>query len=212
LPIRNPVDLNRKVLRPAPTPATDGLQRVRRDRDPATVSESCEAGPVGGGEGGEECHAPKVDIMYRSVKDCPPIHFVYTGNNQGMAETWTKKDLFCQWLDEAMPILGVTSRMAVAPYIGLGPNSIKKYTAPSNTTHKPGDAACKKLGDILGRDYRVLLDDPGVAPAGVSQEVWHGADPDLRAFAVAIFNEAKNLSPQQRKAILEFVRASSNKR
>lgn len=127
-----------------------------------------------------------------------------------MVECWSlaKRAMFIDWLDEAKKVLGVTNRGDVATFIGLAANSVKKYTVMAvDNKHRPGVDKLKALGDILNRDYRVLLDEPDTAPLGVSQQVWHQADQDARSFAIAMFTEAVKLSPAQRKSALELIRS-----
>jgi hypothetical protein len=64
----------------------------------------------------------------------------------------------------------------------------------------------KKLGEILGRDWRLLLDDPDSAPEGISPALWEGADQDAKVWANLLVHEAPHLTVTQRKIILDLVK------
>jgi len=98
------------------------------------------------------------------------------------------------------------SRVRVADAIGIAYNSLRKYTNPNEQTHRPGESAMKKLGEMLGRDWRQLLDEPESAPDGISPTLWDAADQDAKVWANIMVHESVNLTAKQRKMILEMVR------
>lgn len=124
---------------------------------------------------------------------------------------FTKKELFIEWIAKAKAIMRQTNPKAtnahVAVAMGLAPLSLKKYTAPSSD-RKPGQTALQLLGELVGEDWRLLEDDPGMAPAGIAPDEWADADDATKIFTNAVFNEAKGLSAKQKSAILQMIRGS----
>ncbi|BDU72346.1 hypothetical protein [Mesoterricola silvestris] len=128
-----------------------------------------------------------------------------------MADDWTKRSLFRAWVKEAKGIIQTripkATNIDVADALGLSYNSLKKYlSVAKGNKHRPGETSMKLLGAIVKKDWRTLLDDPSEAPMGIEAEVWDSAAMDARQFANDLFHEGKDLTPEQRKAILEMVR------
>lgn len=124
----------------------------------------------------------------------------------GMAEDrWGKRALFRDWVADAKAKLTATSNAEVAPVMGLTPNSLNKYLGKS-PTHRPSGEALKLLGDFLGRDYRLLLDDPLVAPDGAPGAAWANATEDQRIFADLMLHLGRDLTPEERKPIIELAK------
>jgi transcriptional regulator with XRE-family HTH domain len=80
-----------------------------------------------------------------------------------VAEFWNQRELFRAWVGEAKAKLGATNNAVVAEYLGIASGSLYKYLSNS-ATHKPSADVLKKLGDLIGRDYRLLLDTPAAKP------------------------------------------------
>ena len=75
---------------------------------------------------------------------------------------WKKHGLYLQWVEEVRQKLGLDRGRQVGPLIGLGVPSMEKTLIPSG--YRPGVNALKALGDLVGKDYRLLLDDPDIPP------------------------------------------------
>jgi len=105
-----------------------------------------------------------------------------------MDDLWEKRDLFKQWVADAKTKLGATNNADVAPIMGITESSLNKYLGKSET-HKPSPDKLKLLGDFLGRDYRLLLNNPGCAPSGLSATAWAEASNRTRVLASAMFED-----------------------
>lgn len=112
-------------------------------------------------------------------------------------EFWEKRGLLREWVQE-LKTRNEWTIAQVAKAMGLAPLSLKKYLSKS-ATHKPGPDALRALGNLLGRDYRVLLDEPGVAPAGISEEVWSEASELDRVLASAMLEDLKLMTTKEEK-------------
>jgi len=115
---------------------------------------------------------------------------------------WGQREAFREWVAEARTKLDAPSNAAVSKYLGIAPTSLYKYLSP-NETHKPGADVLKKLGDLIGRDYRLLLDSPAAQPAWLGDEQWQGATERDRMIASAMFADirAEDLTEQDKEEL-----------
>ena len=112
---------------------------------------------------------------------------------------WGQRETFRAWVAEARYKLKINSNGAVAKHLGLAASSLYKYLSP-NMTHKPSTEVLKKLGDMIGRDYRLLLDAPGSMPEWQDSSAWQGATQRDRFMAAAMFADitAEDLSDEEK--------------
>jgi len=103
---------------------------------------------------------------------------------------WGQREAFREWVALAKAKLNAPTNAAVSEYLGIAPTSLYKYLSP-NGTHKPGAEVLKKLGDLIGRDYRLLLDGPTTQPAWLDEDQWHGASEKDRMIASAMFADIR---------------------
>jgi transcriptional regulator with XRE-family HTH domain len=115
------------------------------------------------------------------------------------AEFWNQRELFRAWVGEAKAKLGASSNAAVAEYLGIAPGSLYKYLS-SSATHKPSAEVLKKLGDLIGRDYRLLLDTPAAKPEWLDGGRWGEVAERDRMIAQAMFADitADDLTEQEK--------------
>ena len=210
VPTRDYVDLTSHVLCPAALATFDFGDQVRANAENAFLSHLFEPGPVGGSEIELEVHRGKGTTCPPKVKMCPPRLFVPMPENGRMAsDFWSKRGLFVDWVHEAKARLGGTNA-DVAELMDLAPQSLKKYLSP-NGTHKPGDDALRRLGDFLGYDYRMLLDDPGTAPPGIDPKYWEDADEDTKIFNKTMFSMSGTMTPEIRSVLIQMAKVGHAK-
>ncbi|MCL1893948.1 MAG: hypothetical protein FWG02_06925 [Holophagaceae bacterium] len=99
---------------------------------------------------------------------------------------WNHRELFREWVAEAKTKLGTTNSAVVSEYLGLAPTTLYKYLS-KNATHKPSTDVLKRLGDFLGRDYRLLMDVPDRCPDGLEEDKWAEATERDKLIARAMF-------------------------
>lgn len=167
------MDLDGEILGETPLwLALDLVEKRRPNREQAPPAKLAENFPIVRVETRAAGHETNLDIVSNVVNPCPIGLFVEDWDDPRMIpDLWPKRGLFREWVAEAKAKLGATNNAEVAPIMGIAPTSLNKYLGRSET-HKPSDEALKKLGDFLGRDYRVLLDDPEHAPPGVDPKRW----------------------------------------
>jgi hypothetical protein len=151
-----------------------------------------------------------VDISSPIVKTHPPIHFIPLVETGGMIEKeWQKRPWFLQWVEDARVLLkasgGKGTYAEVALIMGLAPNSMKKYTAEEWTGARPGPEALRKLGDFLGRDYRILIDGPDTPPVGIDPVAWAMASEARKLFAITMFHKSESFLPEHFKAFNQII-------
>ena len=203
LPLGGTVDLKSHIIRPATLPGLDLLDQALTNREPFVRGQLAQACPVLAGEGGFQVHAPKVDTLSPFGKDHLPIHFVPPSQTEPMAEdVWSKRQLFRDWVTDLKTLKGWTNA-EVAASMKISPLSLKKYLGRSGT-HKAGDDALRLLGDQLGRDYRLLLEDPGMAPPGIDPGQWSGASERTRVLASAMFQDLLSLPEGEQQIYYEL--------
>ena len=198
-----------QVVGPSARSIADGAQGVLGDREKASFDLFEKQCPVGGGDR-SRFHIGKDTTCRKSVNTCNGIHFVERDKNSRVATgPWTKRALFCEWVEEAQSLLAdniPSSRKMVASAMGIAYNSLRKYCNPNEQTHRPGETAMQRLGNLLGRDWRQLLDEPEAAPDGISPTLWEAADQDAKTWANIMVHESVHLTPKQRKMLLDMVR------
>jgi hypothetical protein len=101
---------------------------------------------------------------------------------------WMQRDIFREWVAEAKAKLGAASNAAVAECLGIVPASLYKYLSNSST-HKPGPDVLKKLGDLIGRDYRLLLSVPEQPPEWLEAGEWSDATERDKLIARAMYQD-----------------------
>ena len=118
---------------------------------------------------------------------------------------WTKHGLYLQWVEEVKQKLGLDRDRHVGPLIGLGVPSMEKTLAPSG--YRPGLNALKALGDLVGKDYRLLLEDPAIPP-GFSEIEWQNLEKTKVDVLKALASELTPIPPEQQDLIASiFLRA-----
>lgn len=103
-------------------------------------------------------------------------------------DIWIQREKFREWVAEARDMLGVSNNAVVADYLGIVPASLYKYLSRS-ATHKPSNEVMKRLGDMIGRDYRLLLDGPEQRPDWAEEGEWSEASERDRLIARAMFQD-----------------------
>ena len=174
---------------------------------PGHFPEGC---PVLGGKFSLDVHEANLDIMSRFVKTCPSGHFVRHWENVPMKDIYRKRSLFCEWVADAKAQMGAKSLGPVAEIMGLSLSTLYKYQGES-LTHKPSDEAMRKLGDYLGRDYRVLMDDPGTAPPGIDTKAWDETDEDTKIFNKTMFSMSHGMTPEIRSVLIQMAKVGHAK-
>ncbi len=114
-----------------------------------------------------------------------------------------------QWIAEKATMTTQRARRAeCAEALGIGVDSLKQYCAGLQIPGRILQASIVKVFKEYGARSSDLVDDQGSEPAsGVEAGAWADADEDARTFANVMFHEAKDLTPEQRKAIIDMVRA-----
>jgi len=198
-----------QIVGPTARTIADGTQGIFGDGKKASFDLFEKECPVGGGDS-LRFHIGKDTTCRRFVNTCNGMQFVERDKNSRVATgPWTKRDLFRQWVEEAQDLIGNSlpaTRHQVADVMGIAYNSLRKYCNPNELTHRPGEDAMKNLGEFLGRDWRQLLDEPEAAPNGISPTLWEAADQDAKTWSNIMVHESVNLTPKQRKMLLDMVR------
>jgi len=127
-----------------------------------------------------------------------------------MQDIYGKRSLFCEWVADAKAQLGAKSLEPVAKVMGLSLSTLYKYQGES-LTHKPSDEALRKLGDYLGRDYRILMDDPESAPPGIDLRSWNEADEDTKIFNKTMFSMSSTMTPEVRSVLIQMAKVGHAK-
>jgi len=127
-----------------------------------------------------------------------------------MEDIYKKRALFCEWVADTKAQMGVKSLGPVAEMMGLALSTLYKYQGES-LTHKPSDEAMRKLGDYLGRDYRLLMDDPGSAPPGIDPKAWDEADEDTKTFNNTMFSMSGTMTPEIREVLIKMAKVGHAK-
>lgn len=114
-----------------------------------------------------------------------------------------------QWIAEnATETTQRARRAECAAALEISVDSLKQYCAGLQI---PGRLLAARIVTVFkkyGARASDLTDDQGAEPAaGVEAEAWAEAGEDARTFANIMFHEAIDLSPEQRKAIIDMVRA-----
>ena len=104
------------------------------------------------------------------------------------ADFWKQRGIFRGWVEEAKQKLGAPSNAAVSERLGLTPSTLYKYLSAS-ATHKPSPEALKKLGDLIGRDYRLLMDGPEHGPGWLDGGEWSELSERDRFIARTMFQD-----------------------
>ena len=118
---------------------------------------------------------------------------------------WKKHGLYLQWVEELRQKLGLDRGRQVGPLIGLGVPSMEKTLIPSG--YRPGVNALKALGDLVGKDYRLLLEDPAIPP-GFSEIEWQNLEKTKVDVLKALASELTPIPPEQQDLIASiFLRA-----
>jgi len=118
---------------------------------------------------------------------------------------WSKYDIYLQWVKEVMNNLDLATLQDVGPLIGLGIESMRKTVSPSG--YRPGINALKALGDLVGKDYRLLLEDPAIPP-GFSEIEWQNLEKTKVDVLKALASELTPIPPEQQDLIASiFLRA-----
>jgi hypothetical protein len=126
---------------------------------------------------------------------------------------WPQHALLKEWVDRwiadhATMTTQRARRAECAEALGIGVDSLKQYCAGLQIPGRILQASIVKVFKDYGARSTDLVDDQGAEPAeGVEAEAWAEADEDARTFANIMFHEAKDLTPEQRKAIIAMVRA-----
>jgi hypothetical protein len=199
----NPVDLESVLIRPLPLVSLDFVDKGNTERKLTSPGQFPDESPLIRGETAPEIHNPNLDIMSNAVNTRRTRHFVEPWNDSGMSDIWEKRGVFKEWVAEAKAKLGATNNADVAPILGLTPSSLNKYLGKSDT-HKPSAEALKLLGDFLGKDYRLLLEGPGAAPPGISEEDWLKVTDRTRVLASAMFEDLKSFPPEEQEAYYQL--------
>lgn len=202
LPLRDPMDLKSSVLSPTSVPPLDLVDKGNTKSEGAVLGHLAEKEPFRGGEQAGESHALNLDIMSKFVNTCPTRLFVEPWDNPSMEDEediYPKRPLFKEWVAIAKAKLHATNNATVAPIMGYTPSTLNKMLGKS-TTHKPSPEALKLLGDFIDRDYRLLLDDPNLAPPGISKEAWADASNRDRVLASAMLEDLKAIPEEEKDA------------
>lgn len=151
------------------------------------------------------------DFLHQVKRDIPGLgkENVY---DLGMAKTtlptWPQRERFRALADRWMETHATGSkgqqREALAAHLDLSPQVLKQYYSG---TQIPGRERIQKFIRALGCKASDLMDDASTPPAGIDHAEWATTDEDMRAFAGQVFMETKDLSPEQRKALLTLVRS-----
>lgn len=205
--IGDPVQYDARFVCKSLASCTDLFDRMFRDRQGPLASEAVDRGPV---ESFGELHRGKVDQISTIVKSPPPIQFADRSETDEMAEKiWEKRPWFLQWVEDAREQLKAAGSKGtyaeVADLMELAPNSMKKYTSEEWTGAKPGPDALRKLGDYLGRDYRILFDGPDTPPVGIDPAAWALASETRKLFTITMFHRSEAFAPEHFKAFNQMV-------
>ena len=196
-PITNSMNFQGSVLSPPPATAFNFVQEGHAKREAAVPGPLPKSQPFIRSESAGEDHGSNLDTLSNLVNPRRIGLFVEQWDDFVMGDdAFPKRGMFREWVAEAKAKLGATNNAAVAPLLGIAPTSLNKYLGKS-PTHKPSPEALKLLGDFLGRDYRVLLDDPIAAPSGIAEERWADADEDTQILLSALFEELMNFPPDE---------------
>ena len=197
----NPVNFNGNVLS---KPELSGLDFVDGLCPNGEFARSCELPELGPVDNERFYHGEKVDLLSPSVKSHLPIHFISPEETRWMTDKkWEKRSWFLQWVEDARVMLkasgGKGTYVEVALLMDLAPNSMKKYTSEEWTGARPGPDALRRLGDYLGRDYRILYDGPDTPPAGIDPTAWAAASETRKLFAITMFHKSESFLPEHFK-------------
>lgn len=120
-------------------------------------------------------------------------------------QPWKKHSIYLDWVEEVKSKLGLTETADVGPLIGLTPGSMHRYKFQSAA--RPGINALKALGDLVGKDYRLLLEDPDI-PTGFSEIEWQNLEKTKVDVLKALASELTPIPPEQQDLIASiFLRA-----
>jgi len=201
LPARNlslgdAVDLDCVVIGPTPAAPLDLVDQGNTESEPALPGPLAEQEPLGGGKCARESHTVNLDMMSKFVNPCLNRLFVQPCDHGLMPtdyeDIYPKRPLFKEWVAVAKAKLGARSNAEVAPIMGYAPSTLNKMLGKS-PTHKPSDTALKLLGDFIGRDYRLLLDEPETAPEGISDELWAKLSKRKPIIAVSLLTDLETI-------------------
>ena len=124
-----------------------------------------------------------------------------------MSETWTKRELFKEWVHEAQNKLGSTNIDPVAELMELSPNTLYRYLS-SKKNKCPSRKRLQLLGDFLDRDYRALLNDPEAVPPGMDEAAWAELTDRRRLVARIMMENLQSIPPDQEELYCQlFTRA-----
>ena len=119
-------------------------------------------------------------------------------------DCYPKRPLFREWVADAKKKLSATNNADVAEKVmKVLPNTLNKWLGKSQT-HKPNPEALQLLGNFLERDYRLLLEDPGMAPPGIDPKKWSEASERTRVLASAMFQDLLSFPEDQQQVYYEL--------
>lgn len=203
LTVGNPVHFNRVALGPAAAATLDFVDQRNTEGELALACHLAKEEPLRGGKSTWEGHGLNLDMMSNLVNPCRIGLFVPCWDDIPMPtnyeDIYPKRSLFREWVADAKAKLGATNNAAVAPIMDYSPSTLNKMLGKS-PTHKPSSEALKLLGDFLDRDYRLLLDGPGAAPPGISDEAWAEASKKDRVIANAMIEDLKSIPEEEKEA------------
>lgn len=206
--IGDTVDLDGVVLGPPATTALDLVDQADLKGKTALSGPVAQKGPIGGGEAAGEIHStPNLDTMSKKVNTCLIGLFVKGWDGNAMDEfvdCYPKRPLFKEWVAEAKQRIGATNNAAVAEQVlHVPPSTLNKWLGKSET-HKPHLEALKALGGFLGRDYRLLLDDPDIIPIGINPDQESEASKRARVLASAMFQDLLAMPEKEQQIYYEL--------
>ena len=114
------------------------------------------------------------------------------------------RDLADAWMESHTDGPQAERRATLAQALEISPDSLKQYYSGRQV---PGAKLRGRMVRVLQCRPIDLWDDPDLPMAGIDPEEWSSAEEDARTFANIMFHEAKDLTPEERKAILAMVRA-----
>ena len=202
----NSMYLKRVIFGPPSSAAFDFVDKGNAERELLLTGHLAEEKPLDRGKSAREGHALNLDTLSKLVNPCRIGLSVQAWDDFAMEnDAFPKRVLFREWVAEARAKLGAKNNASVAPIMGYTPSSLNKFLGKS-PTHRPSSDKLKMLGDFIGRDYRLLIDDPESAPESISKSIWEESSESDRRLTIEILDVLKKIPEKEKHLYIQLIK------